>query len=328
LISLNNSKQSSSNLNATQKITDIGSGFFKFNSVTKDFYSSFGKPATAANTYTISTASRSSNVTTLVFVASGHSFAVSDRVFVNFQFAPGGYTSGLKVVTAVTSNSISYAEIAANLGSASFSGEVFKDYSDKTSSFYSWKAQTSASSSGPFLFDKQNGVSITAKTSTTTSALTIDNNYSILQVADATAFPDEEGFIVLGFGTTNQTLPIKYLGRYSQFALLIDYGYKLTSSFPVGTDVNWLYQREPFEPSILVGSLYATPSAIGRITAQNTIKSITAAGFELNIKVVFPGDSGLGNQGYPYSNANKLSDAVYIWGGDEPDLEIKELRDV
>ena len=314
-ISLESQRKTSNSLNGLYKITNTSSGYFQFNTPDfKNYSSTYGKPKGATATYTVTTGSRTSNVTTLTFSASGHTFNVDDYVYVNLNYNPSAFASGLKVITSVGSNTISYAETASDQAPIAVTGEVYKNYSTE-SVFASVKA-VSDSIPGPYIFDPVEGVSITSTRTTTTSVLSKNRQYTTLPVTDANIFPDEEGFIVIGYGTNIQTKPIKYFGRYNSTNLILDYGYVFTSEVPIGSDVTLLLERASFNPTTLNGHLYLTSSVAGRIAAQNTINDITAAGIDVNVKVIYPGDRGLGGEGLPSEGDTKLSDKIYIWGDD------------
>ena len=81
---------------------------------------------------------------------------------------------------------------------------------------------------GPFLFDPTGGVAVTATETEATQDVFANSQLTALEVADATIFPDEPGWLVIGFGTDTAVAPVKYLGRLSATALMLDYSY----SFP------------------------------------------------------------------------------------------------
>jgi hypothetical protein len=64
--------------------------------------------------------------------------------------------------------------------------------------------------------------------------------------------------------------------------------------------------------------VYLTGTADGRNFAQELIESITAAGINLQIIIIYPSDIGLGNEGGSDSILKPpTSDKVNVWGGDE-----------
>lgn len=327
-ISLESPGLSSKGLSDYHVITGVGSGFFTIETPASQYYfSNFSQPNVTSPGFTITHASRNTNVTTVQFAGS-HVFKVNDEVYVNFNNTVL-FASGMFKVTGVSSNSITYDETAANQGSTALTGSVFANFSpDATAT--TWAAQ-SDSIPGPYLIDPLEGVSISNTQTTIGGPLDTGifkhQKYTILPVVNATSFPDKEGWIVIGFGGNLQTIPIKYFGRFNDTGLLIDYNYQFQNTMPTGTEVTLLTQRDPFVPTTLVGELYATSSAAGRIAAENTIKDISAAGINLNVVIVYPGDRGLGGEGLPAKGATKLSDKVAVWGGDNLDSEIADLKD-
>lgn len=182
---------------------------------------------------------------------------------------------------------------------------------------------------GPFIFDQKGGCAVTGVTTTTSDQLTIHNSYNVVTVANANQFPDDEGYLVFGFGTANSLTPVRYLGRISSTLLLLDPSYVFPQTIPVGTSVTLLENRGIFEPSSpeTLGTFYLTAAAAGRVAASKTIDDLVAAGVNLRKTVIYPGDVGLGNAGYPASGNVKISDKVLVWGGDDVDEELEEARD-
>lgn len=183
---------------------------------------------------------------------------------------------------------------------------------------------------GPFIYDPDNGVAVTGVETSITVEIQEGASYSALAVVNASDFPDEEGWLCFGFGTAEQIQPVRYLGRISSTSLLLDPTYTFAQTLDSGTTVTLLKQRGPWTPSNPeeVGSFYVTAAASGRIAASTTIDEIVAAGVNVDKVVVYPSDKGLGNEGAPDVGANKLSDRVVVWGGDDLDAELTEAREV
>lgn len=187
---------------------------------------------------------------------------------------------------------------------------------------------------GPFSYDPKGGFAITASAATTDQTFNKGGHYSSIHLdtgidpTPALKFPDREGFIVLNFGFKNVVGPIRYLGRLSEEELVLDASVPFGASLNVGATVRLLSSRSPFEPAPdqLVGNFYVTGTAAGRVAAQNTIDDIVAAGTQVLVTIVYPGDRGLGAEGFPQSGNYKLSDKVEVWGGDSLDREIPAAR--
>jgi hypothetical protein len=182
---------------------------------------------------------------------------------------------------------------------------------------------------GPFIYDPADGLAITETETTATQAIVASQTYKTLSVVDAGSFPDEEGYLALGFGTSTATLRVRYLGKASSTQLLLDPAFVFPYDLPSGTFVTLLAQRAIYVPENPeeVGSFYATASSAGRVAAQDTIDSLTAAGVNVTQTIIYPGDRGLGNEGQSSSGTAKLSDKVAVWGSDDLDADIAEARE-
>lgn len=184
---------------------------------------------------------------------------------------------------------------------------------------------------GPYVLDTSGGVAISDKESLLTAAIAAGSQYATLKLTPGTAanFPDEPGWIALAFGSEKQVGPVKYLGRANPDELIIDFAQQFTVDLPVGTTVVLLGQKGPFNPDRpqQYGVFYLTSSSSGRVAAASSIDAVVAAGIDVDKTVVYPGDRGLGGEGLPASEAQKLSDKVGIWAGDEVDEEIQAARE-
>lgn len=184
---------------------------------------------------------------------------------------------------------------------------------------------------GPFSYDPVSGFAITATAGTTDTAFNKGGRYTSMHlegVDSALAFPDEVGWLVFNFGYKNVVGPIRYLGRLSNEDLILDAAVPFSSSLPAGASVRLLTGREAFEPAAdqLVGNFYVTGTAAGREAAHQIIDDIIAAGKQVLVTIVYPGDRGLGAEGFPQGSNYKLSDVVEVFGGDQLDSEIPAAR--
>lgn len=182
---------------------------------------------------------------------------------------------------------------------------------------------------GPYIFDPDAGFGITSTSTTTAVHLDRGQQYKSLPVADASQFPDQDGYIVLAFGRSIQVGPVRYLGRLSATELMLDFSFRFTQTLPVGVDVTLLIDRVPFVPAHpeSVGSFYLTASTAGRVAAEAAIDAATAAGVNVVKTIEYPGDRGLGNEGRPDSGSPKVNDRVGIWAGADEDAEIETARE-
>lgn len=181
---------------------------------------------------------------------------------------------------------------------------------------------------GPHSYDVHSGVAITSAESTITQDLSAGLQYSKVTVADATQFPDAPGWVVFAFGFKNQVQPVPYLGRISTTAIALDFNFVFPQTVKSGAKVTLLQQKGPWVPNSpqALGSFYATDSSAGRIAAQTAIGSVAAAGVTVNTTISYPGDRGLGNEGYPTVNNYKVSDVVENFASDNTDADLKTAR--
>jgi hypothetical protein len=186
-----------------------------------------------------------------------------------------------------------------------------------------------AGSPGPFTYDPLDGPGITGSASAITTQLNKGHQYASVDVADATQFPDQSGWLVFGYGYSYQVGPVRYLGRLSSTRIALDYNFKFTATVPVGASATLLVQKGPWVPDApeQVGSFYATGSAAGRVAAEAAVDAAVAAGVTVRKQVTYPGDRGLGGEGLPASGVAKLSDKVAVWAGDEVDTEVETARE-
>jgi len=166
---------------------------------------------------------------------------------------------------------------------------------------------------GPYSYDTTVGYTIGEQAALTTEELDASSD-KILFVDNSTQFPDEQGDLIIGFGTSHQEGPVPYISRPSSQTLRINPSYEFKQKHPIGTDVTLIAEKKPANPN-KDGSdypFYLTDSVAGRIYAQDLIREITATGIVVVFYVLYPNDIGLGNWG-----DEENSEKYYIWGTEE-----------
>lgn len=125
----------------------------------------------------------------------------------------------------------------------------------------------------------------------------------VFSVADASQFPDEQGYLIFGYGTEKQEGPVPYTARPSNNTLLISPVYNIQETHLAGTDVSFVAQKAP--PIISRDGLdypfYLTDVVSGRIYAQDLINSVAATGISIVFTILYPNDIGLGKWGTQYT---------------------------
>ena len=183
-------------------------------------------------------------------------------------------------------------------------------------------AETQSLATG-YMLDTVDGVSLSDTQTTTTVLLPGGTGPRVLNVGSTAGFPNAPGYILLAFGTDNQSLPLRYIGVASATQLLLDPGVTLAVRYQVGTTVDLLTSRGTYVPadSVPLGVTWLTASAVGRLAAETDLAFAQGAGLDIVTTVVYPGDRGLGNEGDPTHGVQKITDAVYVWGSDSIDSE-------
>jgi hypothetical protein len=162
---------------------------------------------------------------------------------------------------------------------------------------------------GPYMYDTAQP--FTVSQIGTTLDQTLDGTMPrVISVADSSQFPDEQGNLILGYGTQNQEGPIPYIARPSATTLLISPAYNVKKTHAPGTDVALVSQKS--SPDISRDGLdypfYITDVVSGRLYAQDLINSVAASGINIVFTILYPSDVGLGKWGTQYS------ENPTIWG--------------
>lgn len=166
---------------------------------------------------------------------------------------------------------------------------------------------------GPYIYDTEQGFVIGEEAALTTEELNVSSD-SILFVDNSSQFPDEQGNLIIGLGTSHQEGPVPYISRPSDQTLRINPSYKFKNNHPIGTDIALIAQNSPANPD-KDGTdypFYLTDSVAGRIYAEQLINEITATGIVVIIYILYPSDIGLGKAG-----DQENSEKYYIWGTEE-----------
>lgn len=162
---------------------------------------------------------------------------------------------------------------------------------------------------GPYMFDLAQPFTV----SNIGTILTQDLDATmprVFTVSDSSQFPDEQGYLIFGYGTEHQEGPVPYIARPSNNTLLISPIYNIKTPHPAGTDVSFvsLKAHAIISKDGLDYPFYITDVVSGRIYAQSLIESVAATGIKLVFTILYPNSLGLGKWGTVYDE-NPI-----IWG--------------
>ncbi len=155
---------------------------------------------------------------------------------------------------------------------------------------------------GPYSYDLTQPFTVSSIGTALTQQLD-GTNSRVIQVKDSSNFPDQLGYIILGYGTQNQEGPIPYIARPSSNTLLISPAYTIKHQFASGTDVSFVSQKSAATISQdgLDYPFYITDVVSGRQYAQDLINSVAATGINIVFVILYPSDIGLGKWGTIYT---------------------------
>lgn len=162
---------------------------------------------------------------------------------------------------------------------------------------------------GPYMYDISQPFTISQIG--TTLAQNLDGTMpKVISVVDSSLFPDSQGNIVLGYGTSVQEGPIPYIARPSNNTLLISPAYTVKNTHPSGSDVALVSEKSSANVSRdgLDYPFYITDVVSGRLYAQDLINSVAATGINIIFTILYPSDIGLGKWGTAFS------ENPTIWG--------------
>lgn len=162
---------------------------------------------------------------------------------------------------------------------------------------------------GPYMYDLSQPFTVSEVGTLLTQDLD-GTDPRVFTVKDSSKFPDEQGYLIFGYGTKEQEGPVPYIGRPSNNTLLISPAYTLKQAHLLGSDVALVAQKAPaiISKDGLDYPFYITDVVSGRVYAQDLINSVAATGINIVFTILYPSDIGLGKWGTKYSeNPN-------IWG--------------
>lgn len=161
----------------------------------------------------------------------------------------------------------------------------------------SWHLHTNGSEKsflGSYIFNPKSGFRISKANVVCGQNIDAGQVYSVIPTNTASIdFPDEQGFLILDYGTSNQEGPIKYLGRPSNNTLLLDASYIFKKTH-INADITLVTSPKPYSPKTdgTDYQAYVTGTIKGREKAEELSKSLVAAGVFMSVIIVYPNAPG------------------------------------
>lgn len=167
---------------------------------------------------------------------------------------------------------------------------------------------------GPYSFDLTQPFVLSEVATTLTSSVFLGSG-NVINVVSSASFPEAENtvnYLMFNYGKDNQEGPVPYLNRPSNTTLLTTPAYVFKNTHDVGSEVRLVSQIG----TVLIAEngadypAYITDVVSGRIYAENLINELKAAGINVIIYILYPGDEGLSK--YFTDDSEK----VVVWGDD------------
>ncbi len=161
---------------------------------------------------------------------------------------------------------------------------------------------------GPYGYDFAYPFVVSA-TSTTLEQELDSTKSRVISVENSSAFPNSQGYIVFEYGSENQEGPVPYIATPDSTTLLVSPAYTIQKTHAAGTSVFLVASNAPvvITQNGTDYPFYVTDTAPGWEYAEQLINSVTAAGINVVITVLYPGDIFLGKWG------TSFSEIVEIW---------------
>lgn len=146
---------------------------------------------------------------------------------------------------------------------------------------------------GSFLFDpsgSQASFSTTSQAAEIQEVINKGSIYTKVTVDSTASFIAPEGYLIFGWGTNHQELPVKYRGIPNTNTVLLDPSYVFKFTHEVGTSINVLNSQLPFEGAKDGSDLaiYLTSPSGARTIVQSLLRTLEAAGIIINFVVLAP----------------------------------------
>ena len=164
---------------------------------------------------------------------------------------------------------------------------------------------------GPYVWDITKPYVIGGEECNTTQNINGETGL-IIEVDDASDIPDDQGYLIFGFGTSKEEGPVPYISRPSTTQLMINPSYSFKYEHNTGTNISLVVQNYPYDVARDASDypFYATDIVSGRVYAEELINLVAATGINVVITILYPSDIGLAKWG------TENSDKFWVWGGD------------
>jgi hypothetical protein len=143
---------------------------------------------------------------------------------------------------------------------------------------------------GPIIWDLNASFVLSSLTANIQSEIKAGNNVRTLQIDPINNIPDEEGFVIFGFGTEFQEGPVRYFFKPTDASMQLDPAYVFEFNHDIGDAVTVIRRRGGHVMS-RIGTeygAYITDPSVAREVLQNLILSVKSVGIFIEFLIRFP----------------------------------------
>lgn len=146
---------------------------------------------------------------------------------------------------------------------------------------------------GSFFFNpsgSSGNFTVTGQKATLQSAINKGDVLTSITVDDNSDFVNSSGELIFDFGLEGEEVPVAYRGIPNSNTILIDPSYVFTKDHSIGTVVNVISQKTPYEP-LRDGTdlaIYFTSPSGARAIVQDILETLAAAGIVITFLVLAP----------------------------------------
>lgn len=155
---------------------------------------------------------------------------------------------------------------------------------------YLTSAQLDTGILGPNIWDSNAAFVLSSLTTSSQDTIKAGNNVRTLSISPVNNIPNQEGFVIFGFGTEKQEGPIRYLFKPTNSTMQLDPAYVFENNHEVGESITVIRRRGAHVISSTGKELapYITDPSVAREVLQELLRQTKSVGIFIEFLVKFP----------------------------------------
>lgn len=249
-------------------------------------------PAAAAlNQFNISSASRAGTYVVTVNTSAAHNFLVNDTVIVAGTTGPVTPINGsFKIASVPSATSFTYVSVGDTAAATGGTARVERiGLANSGSIIFSIDSYADTGILGSYVWDTAAPFVLSSLTALTTSDISTGSVVKTLNIG-TNSIPNESGFLIFDYGTTQQEGPIKFLYKPSANSIALDPSYVFQFDHDAGSSVTMLRTRGPHTMSGIASEYppYLTDPIVAREELEEIMRSVKSVGIFIEFLVRYP----------------------------------------